>query len=163
MGPKGPLWEEISVGMTRLGYKRNSKRCKEKWEIYIGVYGRCGLHYNGSRGISRLLEHSGLMFIDHELSEKDKKKELKAKTPPYRTANLVWAIQCIILIFSCRPNIIFGPTATLQTVVISSIDLFVLLQAQRATDPETPSLNPNLCELSDYSDILIEIVSFLFH
>ncbi|XP_038687666.1 trihelix transcription factor GTL1-like isoform X2 [Tripterygium wilfordii] len=31
-GPKGPLWEEISAGMTRLGYKRNSKRCKEKWE-----------------------------------------------------------------------------------------------------------------------------------
>ncbi|XP_038725882.1 trihelix transcription factor GTL1-like isoform X2 [Tripterygium wilfordii] len=31
-GPKGPLWEEISAGMTRLGYQRNSKRCKEKWE-----------------------------------------------------------------------------------------------------------------------------------
>ncbi|CAM0903557.1 unnamed protein product [Alopecurus aequalis] len=31
-GPKGPLWEEISAGMRRLGYNRNSKRCKEKWE-----------------------------------------------------------------------------------------------------------------------------------
>ncbi|GLU07004.1 hypothetical protein SLE2022_239840 [Rubroshorea leprosula] len=31
-GPKGPLWEEISTGMKRLGYNRNSKRCKEKWE-----------------------------------------------------------------------------------------------------------------------------------
>uniref|UniRef100_N1QPM8 Uncharacterized protein n=1 Tax=Aegilops tauschii TaxID=37682 RepID=N1QPM8_AEGTA len=31
-GPKGPLWEEISAGMRRLGYSRNSKRCKEKWE-----------------------------------------------------------------------------------------------------------------------------------
>ncbi|KAL5214100.1 hypothetical protein ABZP36_003252 [Zizania latifolia] len=31
-GPKGPLWEEISVGMRRLGYNRSSKRCKEKWE-----------------------------------------------------------------------------------------------------------------------------------
>ncbi|XP_020573577.1 trihelix transcription factor GTL1-like [Phalaenopsis equestris] len=31
-GPKGPLWEEISLGMKRLGYNRNSKRCKEKWE-----------------------------------------------------------------------------------------------------------------------------------
>ncbi|XP_011038056.1 PREDICTED: trihelix transcription factor GTL1-like isoform X1 [Populus euphratica] len=31
-GPKGPLWEEISAGMLRLGYKRSSKRCKEKWE-----------------------------------------------------------------------------------------------------------------------------------
>ncbi|KHG05349.1 Trihelix transcription factor GTL1 -like protein [Gossypium arboreum] len=31
-GPKGPLWEEISVGMSRMGYKRSAKRCKEKWE-----------------------------------------------------------------------------------------------------------------------------------
>ncbi|XP_062030365.1 trihelix transcription factor GTL1 isoform X2 [Rosa rugosa] len=31
-GPKGPLWEEISAGMQRMGYKRNPKRCKEKWE-----------------------------------------------------------------------------------------------------------------------------------
>lgn len=31
-GPKGPLWEEISSAMKKLGYNRNSKRCKEKWE-----------------------------------------------------------------------------------------------------------------------------------
>ncbi|XP_054786770.1 trihelix transcription factor DF1 [Prosopis cineraria] len=31
-GPKGPLWEEISAAMRRLGYNRSSKRCKEKWE-----------------------------------------------------------------------------------------------------------------------------------
>ncbi|XP_040377790.1 trihelix transcription factor GTL1-like [Oryza brachyantha] len=31
-GPKGPLWEDISAGMRRLGYSRSSKRCKEKWE-----------------------------------------------------------------------------------------------------------------------------------
>lgn len=31
-GPKGPLWEEISSGMACLGYNRNAKRCKEKWE-----------------------------------------------------------------------------------------------------------------------------------
>ncbi|XP_071715610.1 trihelix transcription factor GT-2-like [Rutidosis leptorrhynchoides] len=30
--PKGPLWEEISSGMKKLGYNRNAKRCKEKWE-----------------------------------------------------------------------------------------------------------------------------------
>ncbi|KAK2637787.1 hypothetical protein Ddye_025594 [Dipteronia dyeriana] len=29
---KIPLWERISQGMSQLGYKRNSKRCKEKWE-----------------------------------------------------------------------------------------------------------------------------------
>ncbi|CAI8593876.1 unnamed protein product [Vicia faba] len=31
-GPKGPLWEEISGLMKNLGYNRNAKRCKEKWE-----------------------------------------------------------------------------------------------------------------------------------
>lgn len=31
-GAKGPLWERISQGMQELGYKRSSKRCKEKWE-----------------------------------------------------------------------------------------------------------------------------------
>ncbi|XP_022722466.1 trihelix transcription factor GTL1-like [Durio zibethinus] len=30
--PKGPLWKEISADMFRMGYKRSSKRCKEKWE-----------------------------------------------------------------------------------------------------------------------------------
>ncbi|KAL7618857.1 hypothetical protein Lser_V15G00252 [Lactuca serriola] len=29
---KGPLWEEISAAMRKLGYNRNAKRCKEKWE-----------------------------------------------------------------------------------------------------------------------------------
>ncbi|KAF5735356.1 trihelix transcription factor GT-2-like [Tripterygium wilfordii] len=31
-GPKGPLWEEISAEMRKIGYNRSSKRCKEKWE-----------------------------------------------------------------------------------------------------------------------------------
>ncbi|KAM3305696.1 trihelix transcription factor DF1 [Capsicum chacoense] len=31
-GPKGPLWEEISSSMKKIGYNRNAKRCKEKWE-----------------------------------------------------------------------------------------------------------------------------------
>lgn len=30
--PKGPLWEEISAEMMKLGYNRSAKRCKEKWE-----------------------------------------------------------------------------------------------------------------------------------
>ncbi|KAE8729131.1 NIMA-related serine/threonine kinase 1 isoform 1 [Hibiscus syriacus] len=29
---KAPLWERISQGMLDLGYKRNARRCKEKWE-----------------------------------------------------------------------------------------------------------------------------------
>ena len=31
-GPKGPLWEEISAAMKKIGYNRNAKRYKEKWE-----------------------------------------------------------------------------------------------------------------------------------
>ncbi|KAH9691705.1 trihelix transcription factor DF1 [Citrus sinensis] len=31
-GPKGPLWEEIAAAMRSVGYNRNAKRCKEKWE-----------------------------------------------------------------------------------------------------------------------------------
>ncbi|KAJ7563258.1 hypothetical protein O6H91_03G103200 [Diphasiastrum complanatum] len=31
-GPKGSLWEDVAAGMNRLGYNRNAKRCKEKWE-----------------------------------------------------------------------------------------------------------------------------------
>ncbi|XWS44782.1 hypothetical protein CRYUN_Cryun15aG0077900 [Craigia yunnanensis] len=31
-GLKGPLWEEISTAMKKLGYDRSAKRCKEKWE-----------------------------------------------------------------------------------------------------------------------------------
>ncbi|KAK0608805.1 hypothetical protein LWI29_036316 [Acer saccharum] len=31
-GPKGPLWEEISAAMKKIGYDRSAKRCKEKWE-----------------------------------------------------------------------------------------------------------------------------------
>ncbi|CAN8234336.1 unnamed protein product [Cochlearia groenlandica] len=31
-GTRGPLWEEISLGMRRLGYNRSARRCKEKWE-----------------------------------------------------------------------------------------------------------------------------------
>ncbi|KAK4800563.1 hypothetical protein SAY86_021050 [Trapa natans] len=29
---RAPLWERISQGMSELGYNRNAKRCKEKWE-----------------------------------------------------------------------------------------------------------------------------------
>lgn len=31
-GGKGPLWEEISSAMKKIGYHRSAKRCKEKWE-----------------------------------------------------------------------------------------------------------------------------------
>ena len=31
-GTKGPLWEEISLAMKKLGYDRSAEKCKEKWE-----------------------------------------------------------------------------------------------------------------------------------
>ncbi|EPS67979.1 hypothetical protein M569_06795, partial [Genlisea aurea] len=31
-GAKGPLWEDVSSAMAKLGYTRSAKRCKEKWE-----------------------------------------------------------------------------------------------------------------------------------
>ncbi|GAB2278731.1 hypothetical protein Dimus_037297 [Dionaea muscipula] len=31
-GLKGPLWEDISASMKKLGYHRSARRCKEKWE-----------------------------------------------------------------------------------------------------------------------------------
>ncbi|OAY59075.1 trihelix transcription factor GTL1 isoform X2 [Manihot esculenta] len=57
VGPKGPLWEEISAGMHRMGYKRNAKRCKEKWE-----------------NINKYFK---------KVKESDKKRPEDAKTCPY--------------------------------------------------------------------------------
>lgn len=56
-GPKGPLWEEISMGMKRLGYNRNAKRCKEKWENINKYY--------------------------KKMKESNKKRPQDAKTCPY--------------------------------------------------------------------------------
>ncbi|KAL0343130.1 UNVERIFIED_CONTAM: Trihelix transcription factor GT-2 [Sesamum angustifolium] len=39
-GPKGPLWEEVSTCMKKLGYDRSAKRCKEKWENINKYYKR---------------------------------------------------------------------------------------------------------------------------
>lgn len=39
-GPKGPLWEEISTCMKKLGHDRSAKRCKEKWENINKYYKR---------------------------------------------------------------------------------------------------------------------------
>lgn len=40
VGPKGPMWEEISMAMKDFGYDRNAKRCKEKWENINKYYRR---------------------------------------------------------------------------------------------------------------------------
>ena len=31
-GCKGSIWEEISVGMSTMGYNRTAKKCQQKWE-----------------------------------------------------------------------------------------------------------------------------------
>ncbi|KAJ4980358.1 hypothetical protein NE237_031195 [Protea cynaroides] len=31
-GPKGSVWEEVSMGMVSMGYNRTATKCKEKWE-----------------------------------------------------------------------------------------------------------------------------------
>ncbi|KAH9625028.1 hypothetical protein KSS87_013431 [Heliosperma pusillum] len=36
----GPLWEDISMGMKSVGYDRNAKKCKEKWENINKYYRR---------------------------------------------------------------------------------------------------------------------------
>ncbi|KAL8061661.1 hypothetical protein ABFX02_02G100200 [Erythranthe guttata] len=46
-----PLWERISQGMMELGYKRNAKRCKEKWEN-INKYFRKTKDSNKKRSIN---------------------------------------------------------------------------------------------------------------
>ncbi|RAL45526.1 hypothetical protein DM860_016018 [Cuscuta australis] len=39
-GSKAPLWEEIAADMKKLGYDRNAKKCKEKWENINKYYRR---------------------------------------------------------------------------------------------------------------------------
>ena len=40
MGAKGSIWEEISAGMSSMGYTRTAKKCKEKWENINKYYKR---------------------------------------------------------------------------------------------------------------------------
>ncbi|KAJ6974666.1 trihelix transcription factor GTL2-like [Populus alba x Populus x berolinensis] len=47
---KAPLWERISQGMLKSGYKRSAKRCKEKWEN-INKYFRKTKDVNKKRSI----------------------------------------------------------------------------------------------------------------
>lgn len=32
VGPKTPLWEQVSAEMANMGYNRNARKCKEKWD-----------------------------------------------------------------------------------------------------------------------------------
>ncbi|KAK2997178.1 hypothetical protein RJ639_026320 [Escallonia herrerae] len=39
-GPKGSVWEEVAVGLSKMGYSRSAKKCKEKWENIKKYYKR---------------------------------------------------------------------------------------------------------------------------
>lgn len=32
IGPKGSVWEDVSAGLSKMGYNRTAKKSKEKWE-----------------------------------------------------------------------------------------------------------------------------------
>lgn len=32
VGVKGSVWNEVAVGLSRMGYNRTAKKCKQKWE-----------------------------------------------------------------------------------------------------------------------------------
>ncbi|KAK3039812.1 hypothetical protein RJ639_027125 [Escallonia herrerae] len=39
-GPKSSVWEEVAVGLSKMGYSRSAKKCKEKWENIKKYYKR---------------------------------------------------------------------------------------------------------------------------
>ncbi|PSR98384.1 Trihelix transcription factor GT-2 like [Actinidia chinensis var. chinensis] len=39
-GPKSASWEEVAVGLSNVGYSRNARKCKEKWENINKYYRR---------------------------------------------------------------------------------------------------------------------------
>jgi hypothetical protein len=74
--PKGPLWEDVSAGMRRLGYDRSSKRCKEKWEN-INKYFKKVKESNKKRP-----DDSKTCPYYHQLDELYRSKECKSLAAP---------------------------------------------------------------------------------
>ncbi|KAL6903412.1 hypothetical protein ACP4OV_004225 [Aristida adscensionis] len=84
-GPKGPLWEEISSGMRRLGYNRSSKRCKEKWENINKYYKKV------KESNKRRPEDSKTCPYFHQLEAIYRKKHLAGGSSAAPAANAVAA------------------------------------------------------------------------
>ncbi|TVU15026.1 hypothetical protein EJB05_38526 [Eragrostis curvula] len=80
---KGPLWEDISVGMRRLGYNRSSKRCKEKWEN-INKYYKKVKESNKKRP-----EDSKTCPYFHQLEEIYRRKQQLGGGAPASVANVI--------------------------------------------------------------------------
>lgn len=72
-GLKGPLWEEVSTVMSSMGYRRNSKRCKEKWEN-INKYFR-----KTKESAKKRSKHSNTCPYFHQLDQLYSKNKINAK------------------------------------------------------------------------------------
>ncbi|XP_073044753.1 trihelix transcription factor DF1-like isoform X1 [Primulina eburnea] len=75
-GLKGTLWEDISTCMKKLGYSRNPKRCKEKWENINKYYKRVKYGDKKRPGYSRTCPYFGM--LDTLYAEKSKDGEYKS-------------------------------------------------------------------------------------
>ncbi|XP_009626647.1 trihelix transcription factor DF1-like [Nicotiana tomentosiformis] len=77
--PKGPLWEDISSGMKKLGYDRNAKRCKEKWENINKYYRRVKESHKRRPEDSKTCPYFHL--LDSVYQNKSKKQLLSSENP----------------------------------------------------------------------------------
>ncbi|KAI0493673.1 hypothetical protein KFK09_023794 [Dendrobium nobile] len=84
-GPKGPLWEEISLGMKRLGYNRSAKRCKEKWENINKYFKKV------KEGNKKRPEDAKTCPYFHELDALYRRKQQQESAPTTNPAPLISA------------------------------------------------------------------------
>ncbi|OIT34412.1 PREDICTED: trihelix transcription factor GT-2-like [Nicotiana attenuata] len=77
--PKWPLWEDISTGMKKLGYDRNAKRCKEKWENINKYYRRVKESQKRRPEDSKTCPYFHL--LDSIYQNKSKKQLLSSENP----------------------------------------------------------------------------------
>ncbi|XP_075510487.1 trihelix transcription factor DF1-like isoform X2 [Primulina tabacum] len=75
-GSKGTLWEDISTCMKKLGYSRNAKRCKEKWENINKYYKRVKYGDKKRPGYSKTCPYFGM--LDTLYADKSKDGEYKS-------------------------------------------------------------------------------------
>ncbi|XP_073148791.1 trihelix transcription factor DF1-like [Henckelia pumila] len=75
-GTKGTLWEQMSTCMKQLGYDRNAKRCKEKWENINKYYKRVKYSDKKRPGHSKTCPYFGMLDTLYAEKSKDD-RELK--------------------------------------------------------------------------------------
>lgn len=82
-GTKGTLWEDISACIKKLGYCRNAKRCKEKWENINKYYKRVKYGDKKRPGYSKTCSYFGM--LDTLYVEKSKDGEYKSESGDFNT------------------------------------------------------------------------------